>query len=288
MSNANVVCFHDTVTNTCQYVVSDRSSKKCAIIDPVLDYDEKSGRTSITSCDDIIEAVHKDGLEVEWILDTHAHADHLSGAQYLKTKLAHQIPYGIGAHITTVQQTFKPIFDLHHLKTDGSQFDRLFVDGETFQIGSLPVTVLHTPGHTPACVSYYVAGECVFVGDTMFAPDSGTGRCDFPCGSAETMWASLQKLLALPDNTVTYMCHDYPSGRSVQFKSTVGEQRATNKHIAGHDEQSYVAMRKARDATLSMPKLILPSIQVNIDGANLPRAQPGDAHAHLKVPLNAI
>jgi glyoxylase-like metal-dependent hydrolase (beta-lactamase superfamily II) len=251
--------------------------------------DEKAGRTSTKSCDDILKFVGEHGLSVEWILDTHAHADHLTGAQYLKRALGGAVQYGIGAHIVDVQTAFKPIYDLHELKTDGSQFDRLFLDGDQFQIGSLAVRVIHTPGHTPACVSYVVNDEAVFVGDTFFAPDAGTARCDFPNGSATTLWNSLNKLLALPDATAVYLCHDYmPNGRQLVYRTSIGEERSKNIHIAGKTEAAYVKLREERDKTLAVPKLLLPSIQVNVDGGNLPKPKPGDKHAHLKVPLNVI
>lgn len=251
--------------------------------------DEKSGRTSTKSCDEILQYVKEHNLSVEWILDTHAHADHLTGAQHIKRAIGNAVQYGIGKRIVDVQTAFKPIYDLHDLETDGSQFDRLFDDGDRFSIGSLPVRVLYTPGHTPACVSYIVNDEAVFVGDTFFAPDYGTARCDFPNGSAELLWSSLSKLLALPDATAVYLCHDYmPNGRELVYRTTIGDERSKNIHIAGKDEAAYVKLRQERDKTLAMPKLLLPSIQVNINGGNLPQPKAGDKHAHLKVPLNAI
>lgn len=255
----------------------------------MLDFDEKAGRTSTQSCDALLAYVAEHTLTVDWILDTHAHADHLTGAQYLKRKLGAHAQYGIGARITDVQTAFKPIYDLPDLKTDGSQFDRLWADGDLFHIGALPVRVLHTPGHTPACVSYVVNDEAVFVGDTFFAPDAGTARCDFPNGSAATLWSSLHKLLALPDATAVYLCHDYmPNGRQLVYRTSIGEERSKNIHIAGKDEAAYVKLREDRDKTLPVPKLLLPSIQVNVDGGNLPLPKEGEKHAHLKIPLNVI
>eukprot|EP01108_Squamamoeba_japonica_P007881 TRINITY_DN6839_c0_g1_i1.p1 TRINITY_DN6839_c0_g1~~TRINITY_DN6839_c0_g1_i1.p1 ORF type:complete len:305 (-),score=83.92 TRINITY_DN6839_c0_g1_i1:61-933(-) len=288
MTSLSVKCFFEESSSTCQYVVADSATKKCAIVDSVLFYDAAAGCTSPAPCDEMLAYIKEQSFELQWILDTHAHADHITGAQYLK-KLYPDIPYCIGEHIKTVQETFKPIYDLHELKTDGSQFDRLFKDGETFQLGDSKVVVMHTPGHTPACISYYFESGAVFVGDTLFAPDAGTGRCDFPNGSAHDMWTSLQKLCALPEETDVYLCHDYqPGGRELVYKTTVKAQKENNIHLADSDENKYIEFRKTRDATLKVPKLLIPSIQVNIDGGHLPTAKDGDKHAHLKVPLNVL
>lgn len=282
-----VESFFDPATWTFSHVAHAGTGSSCAIIDPVLDYDPKSGRTSTTAAQQIIDFVRRQQLDVAWILETHAHADHLSAAAYLREQLGGQI--GIGAQITTVQQTFAKIFALEpEFATDGSQFDRLFGDGETFAIGGLTAQVLHLPGHTPACVGYRI-GDAVFVGDTIFAPDVGTARCDFPGGDAATLHASISRLLALPDETKLYFCHDYPPvARDVVAFATVAAQRAANIHV--HDGISaveFVALREARDATLEMPVLILPSVQVNIRAGALPPPEANGV-SYLKIPLNAL
>ena len=281
--------FFDPATWTISYLVRDITTGDCALIDSVLDYDAKSGHTSTGSADKLIARVHELGATVRWILETHVHADHMSAAPYLKARLGGQI--GIGAQITTVQKVFGTLFNAgSEMARDGSQFDRLFADGETFALGSLEVRAMHTPGHTPACMTYVIRdGEhtAAFVGDTLFMPDYGTARCDFPGGDARTLFGSIQKVLSLPDDTVLYMCHDYlPGGRAVAFVSTVADERAHNIHIhAGVSEAEFVAMRTARDATLDMPTLILPSVQVNMRAGHLPEPEDNGTR-YLKIPLN--
>jgi glyoxylase-like metal-dependent hydrolase (beta-lactamase superfamily II) len=277
----------DPATWTVTYVVHNGPGTPAAIVDPVLDYDPKSGRTRTASADRVIDYVKAHKLTVEWILETHAHADHLSAAPYLKKQLGGRI--GIGGRITQVQKVFKAVFHLEpEFRLDGSQFDHLFQDGETFRIGALQAEVLYVPGHTPACAAYHV-GDAVFVGDTLFMPDVGTARCDFPGGDAKTLYASTRKLLSLPGGTRLFMCHDYPpNGRAVRFESTVAEQRAHNIHVHdGISEQQFIDMRTARDATLDMPNLILPSVQVNIRAGELPPAEANGVR-YLKIPVNAL
>mgnify|MGYP006199078889 CR=1 FL=1 len=277
----------DEATWTVTYVVHNGPGTPAAIIDSVLDYDPKSGRTRTASADKVIDYVQANDLKVEWILETHAHADHLSAAPYLKKKLGGRI--GIGGRITQVQQVFKAVFNLEPgFRVDGSQFDHLVADGERFTIGRLQAEVLAVPGHTPACAAYHV-GDAVFVGDTLFMPDVGTARCDFPGGDAKTLYASTRQLLSLPGDTRLFMCHDYPpSDRPVAFESTVAEQRANNIHVHdGVTEDQFVAMRTARDATLDMPTLILPAVQVNIRAGELPPAEANGV-SYLKIPLNAL
>lgn len=276
---------HDTWTVT--YVVYEKPGSPCAIVDSVLDYDPKSGRTSTKSADQVIDFVKANQLEVAWILETHAHADHLTAAPYLKDKLGGQI--AIGDNIRTVQKVFKAIFNLEpEFSTEGVQFDHLFRDGEVFQIGNLKAEVMSLPGHTPACVAYRV-GDAVFVGDTIAMPDVGTARCDFPGGDAAQLFKSIKRLLSLPPETRLYMCHDYPpEGRDVCFETTVAEERARNIHVNdGVNEAKYVEMRTARDKTLAMPVLILPSVQVNIRAGNFPPAEDNGV-SYLKIPLNAL
>ncbi|MGA0824637.1 MAG: MBL fold metallo-hydrolase, partial [Burkholderiaceae bacterium] len=257
------------------------------IIDSVLDYDAKSGRTTTASADQVVAYVRQNQLRVQWILETHAHADHLTAAPYLRQLLGGKI--GIGRPITQVQKVFKGIFNLEKsFCEDGSQFDALFDDGETFSVGELTFQVMAVPGHTPACMAYRV-GDAVFVGDTLFMPDVGTARCDFPGGSATTLYASIQKLLSLPGETRLFMCHDYPpDNRAVRFETTVAEQRQSNIHVHdGVSEDQFVKMRSERDAGLAMPTLLLPSIQVNIRAGELPPAE-ANGTAYLKIPLNAL
>lgn len=283
--------FFDAATWTVSYLVMDRDSRQCALIDSVLDFDPKSGRTRHDSADRLVARVRELGATVQWILETHVHADHLSAAPYLKQQLGGQL--AIGAHITTVQNVFGKLFNAGtEFARDGRQFDRLLDDGEVFHIGTLPVRALHTPGHTPACMTYVVeAGTrtAAFVGDTLFMPDYGTARCDFPGGDARTLFRSIQKVLALPPETELYMCHDYlPGGRPVQFVSSVADQRAHNIHLRdGVTEEAFVAMRQARDAQLDMPTLILPSVQVNMRAGELPPAEDNGVR-YLKIPLNAV
>jgi len=277
----------DPATWTVTYVVHNGPGTTCAIIDPVLDYDPKAGRTSHTSAEKVIDYVQSNHLSVAWILETHAHADHLSAAPYLKARLGGRL--AIGSHITDVQKVFKGIFNLEPgFKLDGSQFDHLFKDGETFAVGELAGEVLYVPGHTPACVAYRI-GDAVFVGDTLFMPDVGTARCDFPGGDAKTLYASTRKLLSLPPQTRLFMCHDYPPNqRAVRFETTVAEQRAHNIHVHdGVSEAAFVAMRTQRDATLEMPVLILPSVQINIRAGQLPPAEDNGT-TYLKIPVNAV
>ena len=277
----------DPATWTVTYVVYEKPGSACAIIDSVLDYDPKSGRTSHASADKVIEFVKTHHLRVEWILETHAHADHLSAAPYLKQHLGGKT--GIGDHITGVQKVFKGIFNLESsFKLDGSQFDHLFKDGESIHLGNLSGHILYVPGHTPACVAYQF-GDAVFVGDTMFMPDVGTARCDFPGGNAQTLFASVKKILSLPPQTRLFMCHDYPpNDRPVKFETTVAEQRAHNIHVHdGISEAQFVEMRTKRDATLEMPVLILPAVQINIRAGELPPKEDNGI-AYAKIPLNAL
>jgi glyoxylase-like metal-dependent hydrolase (beta-lactamase superfamily II) len=279
--------FFDPTTWTVTYVVADPRTLRAAIIDPVLDYDFKSGRTSTTSADRVLAYVVEQGLQVEWILETHAHADHLSGAQYLKSKTGGRI--AIGNNIRAVQSTFKTIFNLEDsFLADGKQFDHLFRDGESFMIGSLQVIALWVPGHTPADMAYQI-DDSIFVGDTLFMPDVGTARADFPGSDASTLYKSIKKLLALPPSTRMFVCHDYPpESRSPQWETTVGQQREANIHMHdGVSETDFVDMRTARDATLEMPTLILPSIQVNIRAGAMPEPEDNGI-CYLKIPVNAL
>ena len=283
-----VTAFFDEATFTVSYVVRDPASKSCAIIDSVLDYDPKSGRTDTASADRIVEFVRKDSLTVEWLLETHAHADHLSAAPYLKEKLGGTT--AIGAHITEVQDVFAKLFNVEKgFQTDGRQFEHLFQDGEEFKIGALPVRAMHTPGHTPACMTY-VMQNVAFVGDTLFMPDYGTARADFPGGDARTLYRSIQKVLALPDDTTLYMCHDYkaPGRDEFRWETTVAEEKAKNVHVGGDaTEDDFVALREARDKTLDMPTLILPSVQVNIRAGEMPPAEDNGV-TYLKIPINQL
>lgn len=285
--NPDVTARFHADTFTISYLVADPESGRAAIIDPVLDFDQSSGRTATDSADELIALVGDKALTVDWILETHAHADHLSAADYLKSKLGAKI--GIGEHITEVQSTFKAVFNLNGgFKADGMQFDHLFADGETFEIGGLQARVMHTPGHTPACVTYIV-GDAAFVGDTMFMPDFGTARADFPGGDARILFRSIRKVLALPAETRLFMCHDYaPGGRDYAWETTVAEEREKNIHVHdGIDEDEFVRMRTERDATLDMPQLILPSIQVNIRAGHMPDPEDNGV-SYLKLPVNAL
>ena len=284
MTQPRVHAQFDEATHTVSYVVWDPATCRAAIIDPVLDYDHRTGRVSHRSADDLLGIVADQGLSVDWVLETHAHADHLSAAPYLKEKTG--APIGIGARITEVQRTFAPVFGLEDVSGDGREFDCLFRDGETFALGGLEVEVMHTPGHTPACVSYRI-GEAVFVGDTLFMPDYGTARADFPGGDARTLYRSIHRLLALPDATRLYLCHDYkaPGRDHFAWETTVGEEKTRNIHVGGGvDEASFVAMREARDATLPAPVLLLPSLQVNIRAGRLPDPDR-DGRRFLRIPL---
>ena len=284
MTQPRVHAQFDEATHTVSYVVWDPATRRAAIIDPVLDYDHRTGRVSHRSADDLLGFAAGQGLSVDWVLETHAHADHLSAAPYLKEKTG--APIGIGARITEVQRTFAPVFGLDDVSGDGREFDRLFRDGETIALGGLQVEVMHTPGHTPACVSYRI-GEAVFVGDTLFMPDYGTARADFPGGDARTLYRSIHRLLALPDATRLYLCHDYkaPGRDHFAWETTVGEEKTRNIHVGGGvDEASFVAMREARDATLAAPVLLLPSLQVNIRAGRLPDPDR-DGRRFLRIPL---
>lgn len=283
-----IQAFFDPATYSYSYVVTDPATKRCAIVDPVLDYDPASGRTSRASADRLIAYVREQGLTVDWLLETHVHADHLSAAPYLQQALGGRI--AIGDRITTVQRTFAELFNAEpEFRTDGSQFDHLFRDGERFKVGSIEARAIHTPGHTPACMTY-VIGDAAFVGDTLFMPDYGTARCDFPGGDARTLYRSIQKLFTLPDQTRLFMCHDYkaPGREEFRYQTTVAEQRAHNVHVHdGIGEDEFVAMRNARDATLGMPSLILPAVQVNMRGGRLPPAE-ANGRRYLKIPLDAL
>ena len=280
--------FFDEATNTVSYVVSDPETQRAAVIDSVLDFDHASGSTDTRSADAIVAHVRDAGLTVDWVLETHVHADHLSAAPYLQDKLGGQI--GIGAEITTVQETFGKIFNEGtEFQRDGSQFDQLFREQDRFAVGNLSGFVMHTPGHTPACMTF-VIGDAAFVGDTLFMPDFGTARCDFPGGSAEMLWESIQKILSLPDETRLFMCHDYkaPGRDEYAWETTVAEQKAQNVHIGGTaTKEDFVEMRQTRDAKLGAPKLILPSLQVNMRAGNMPTPE-NNGVTYLKTPINAL
>lgn len=276
--------FFDEPTNTVSYLVSDPASGRAAVIDPVLDFDHRDGSVDIRSVETILAAARDAGLTIDWVLETHAHADHLSGAPYIKAKTGAKI--GIGEHIKDVQKIFRPLFNADDLRTDGSDFDHLFKDGERFTIGGLEVDVMHTPGHTPADIAYRIA-DAVFVGDTLFMPDYGTARADFPGGDAHQLYRSIQKLLALPPQTRLFMCHDYkaPGRDSYVWETTVQAQRDGNVHLRGGvTEDQFVEMRTKRDATLKAPTLLLPSIQVNIRAGRFPKAEQNGVH-YLLLPV---
>lgn len=284
---ARIKAFFDEATNTISYVVAEPAGPHAAIIDPVLDYDAKSGRTTTRSADEIVEYIRDEGLTVDWILETHPHADHLTAAPYLKDKLGGRI--AIGAGIRQVQTNFAGIFNLGAaFATDGSQFDRLWDDGDAIEVGVMTGRVIETPGHTPACVSYRF-GDAIFVGDTMFMPDFGSARCDFPDGDARTLYRSVQRILSLPPETRLFMCHDYgPGGRAYEWETTVAAQRAENKHLNdGVTEEEFVEMRTTRDKELSMPVLLLPAIQLNIR-AGYPPEPEDNGVSYLKIPLNGV
>jgi len=286
-TRAEITAFFDTQTNTVSYIVRDPGSNVCAIVDSVMDIDYASGRISYDSADKIIAFVREQGLEVEWLIETHVHADHLSGAPYIQGKLGGRI--GIGERITIVQETFGKIFNEGtEFQRDGSQFDRLFADGDSYGIGGMKAFAMHTPGHTPACMTH-VIGDAALVGDTLFMPDGGSARADFPGGDARTLYRSIQRVLALPPQTRLFMCHDYgPNGREIRWETTVAEQHEHNIHVRdGISEGAFVAMREARDATLPMPRLIIPSLQVNMKAGELP--QPDESGKRfLRVPLNSL
>lgn len=284
----DVKSFFDEETCTASYIVKDPDSRQCAIIDSVLDYDASSGRTRTDSADQIIAYINDQQLQLEWVLETHAHADHLSAAPYLQEKLGGKI--AIGKHITDVQKVFARLFNAEaEFRADGAQFDHLFDDNETFNIGGLSAKVLHTPGHTPACLTYLI-GNAAFVGDTLFMPDYGSARCDFPGGDATSLYRSIQRILALPDETRIFLCHDYKTAERDEFcwETTVAAEKHHNIHVhEGVSEEEFVSMRNKRDATLDMPKLILPSIQINMRAGHLPPAEDNGTH-YLKIPLNAV
>lgn len=286
-----VEAFFDSTTWTISYLVMDRTTLHCALIDSVLDYDPKSGRTGTQSADALIARVRELNASVEWILETHVHADHLSAATYLQETLGGKV--AIGSHIKVVQKVFGALFNVgEEFSRDGKQFDQLLDDGQSFAIGTLQARAMHTPGHTPACMTYIVEAQgqtVAFVGDTLFMPDYGTARCDFPGADARTLYRSIGKILELPEQTRLFMCHDYlPGGRELRVMTTVGEQRASNIHVhQGIDEDAFVAMREARDATLDMPVLMLPSVQVNMRSGHLPEPEANGIR-YLKIPLNTL
>ena len=281
-----VTAFFDEATNTISYVVKDPNSKSCAVVDSVMDIDYAAGRITYDNADEIISHITDNGLELEWIIETHVHADHLSAAPYIQEKLGGKI--GIGDQILVVQDTFGKVFNEGtEFQRDGSQFDALFKDGDTYKIGSMDALVIYTPGHTPACMTH-VIGNTAFVGDTLFMPDGGSARADFPGGDAATLYDSIQKVLALPDDMRLFMCHDYgPNGRDIQWETTVGDEKTHNIHVGeGKTKEEFVRMRTERDATLDMPKLIIPSLQVNMRAGDIPKDK--DGRPMLKVPVNTL
>ncbi len=287
MTGPQIRSFFDTTTHSVSYVVSDPATNACAIIDPVLDYDAVSGRTSRGSVDSLLAFIRAEGLTPQWCLETHAHADHVSAGHVLRQETGAKI--GIGAKIVDVQRTFASLFNMKDLATDGRQFDTLFTDGEEIALGKLTIRVIHTPGHTPACVTYLV-GDAAFIGDTMFMPDYGSARVDFPGGNAAALYTSVRKILALPENTRIFCCHDYkaPGRDKFAWETTVAQQRRANLHVRdGVSEDEFVAMRTARDKTLNMPALLIPAIQLNIRAGALPPAEDNGV-AYVKIPLNAL
>ena len=279
-----VRAFFDEKTNTVTYLAWDPATRRGAVVDPVLDWDNRSGEAGTESADAVLRAAEAEGVAVEWVLETHVHADHLTAAPYVKARTG--APIGIGEHIRDVQTIFRPVFDASDLAPEGGDFDRLFRDGDGFALGSLSARVMHVPGHTPACVAYAI-GDAVFVGDTLFMPDYGTARCDFPGGSAHALWRSIRKLLALPPETRVFTAHDYkaPGRDSYAWESTVAEQRARNPHVKdGTTEEAFVAMRESRDAKLAPPALLVPSIQVNMRAGRFPPAESNGVH-YLRIPV---
>jgi len=281
-----VQSFFDPATNTISHVVKDPGSNACAVVDSVMDIDYAAGRITYDHADEIIAHIKARGLKLEWLIETHVHADHLSGAPYIQKALGGKI--GIGRAITVVQDTFGKVFNEGtEFQRDGSQFDQLFQDGDTYLVGGMTCVALHTPGHTPACMTH-VMGDAAFVGDTLFMPDGGSARADFPGGDAGQLWDSIQKVLALPDAMRLFMCHDYgPNGREIRWETTVADERAHNIHVSGKSREEFVALRTARDATLDMPKLIIPALQVNMRGGDLPEPDE-DGKRFLKVPINGL
>lgn len=281
-----VQAFFDEATNTISYIVKDPSSNACAIIDSVMDIDYAAGRITYDHADDLIQQIEAQGLKLEWVIETHVHADHLSAAPYIQQKLGGKI--GIGSKIMVVQNTFGKVFNEGtEFQRDGSQFDALFEDGDTYQIGNMQAFAMYTPGHTPACM-VHVMGDAAFVGDTLFMPDGGSARCDFPGGSAEDLYESIMKVLALPDETRLFMCHDYgPNGRDIAWETSVGEEKEHNIHVGrGKTKEDFITFRTERDATLAMPRLIIPSLQVNMRAGEVPTDQ--DGNPMLKVPVNTL
>ncbi|WP_352875657.1 MBL fold metallo-hydrolase [Mesorhizobium sp. M0959] len=285
MQQPEVAGFYDARTGSIQYVVACPSSRRCAIIDPVLDFDEKSGSTATTNADVILDYVNSHNLKLEWILDTHPHADHFSAAGYLKAKTG--VPIAIGERVKKVQQIWQEIYNWPDLACDGSQWDRLFGDGEIFKIGELEARVMHSPGHTLASITY-VIGDAAFIHDTLFMPDSGSARADFPGGSAADLWQSIQDILSLPGETRLFAGHDYrPGGRQALWESSVAEQKEKNQHVAGQSRSAFIRLREARDRALPMPRLMLHALQVNIRGGELPQVEENGLR-YLKIPLNAL
>ncbi|MDX8449401.1 MBL fold metallo-hydrolase [Mesorhizobium captivum] len=285
MQQPEVAGFYDARTGSVQYVVACPRSRKCAVIDPVLDFDEKSGSTATTNADAILDYINSRNLELEWILDTHPHADHFSATRYLKTRTG--VSIAIGEHVREVQRIWQRIYNFSDLPCDGSQWDRLFCDGDRFNIGELEARVMHSPGHTLASITY-VIGDAAFIHDTLFMPDSGSARADFPGGSASDLWQSIQDILGLPDRTRLFTGHDYrPGGRKAVWESSVAEQKAKNSHVAGQSQQDFIRLREARDRTLPMPKLILHALQVNIRGGELPQVEE-NGRRYLRIPLDAL
>lgn len=283
----DVTGFFDPATSTISYIVRDPASQSCAVVDSVMDIDYAAGRITYEHADEIIAEIQRKGLTLEWLIETHVHADHLSAAPYIQSKLGGKI--GIGRNITIVQETFGKVFNEGtEFQRDGSQFDRLFDDGDVYEIGSMPAVAIHTPGHTPACMTH-VVGDVAFVGDTLFMPDGGSARADFPGGDAGALYDSIQKILSLPDAMRLFMCHDYaPGGRDVLWETTVAEEKASNIHVGGGvTRDAFIALREKRDGELDMPKLIVPSLQVNMRGGNLPAAD-AQGHTYLKVPINEL
>eukprot|EP01104_Vermistella_antarctica_P000734 TRINITY_DN10854_c0_g1_i1.p1 TRINITY_DN10854_c0_g1~~TRINITY_DN10854_c0_g1_i1.p1 ORF type:complete len:287 (-),score=50.16 TRINITY_DN10854_c0_g1_i1:57-917(-) len=285
---AQVTLFHEPNSHTGTYVIRDPNSNKCAVLDCVLDFDIVNGRTSTAEADKVVKFVKDNGWEIVWVLETHAHADHISGAPYIKKQLGGKT--AMGERVKEVQVLFSKKFNVDLVKeSEGEVFDHLFKEGEVFEIGALKVKVMSTPGHTPACCTYYIENDCCFVGDTIFMPDQGTARCDFPGGDAQTLWNSMQRILALPPTVRLFTCHDYaPGGREYAFESTVGDELASNKHVKeGTLPEEFVKMRADRDSTLNFPRLLIPAIQCNIRGGRLPPAEVNGV-AYLKIPLNAL
>ena len=283
---SEVQAFFDEATNTISYIVKDPTSNSCALIDTVMDIDYAAGRITFDHADELIRQIETQGLKLEWIIETHVHADHLSAAPYIQQKLGGKI--GVGSKITVVQDTFGKVFNEGtEFQRDGSQFDALFEDGDTYMVGNMQAFAMYTPGHTPACM-VHVMGDAAFVGDTLFMPDGGSARCDFPGGSAEELYDSIQKVLALPDETRLFMCHDYgPNGRAIAWETTVAEQKEANIHVGqGKTKEDFVKFRTERDAQLAMPNLIIPSLQVNMRAGEVPTDK--DGNPMLKVPVNGL